>query len=284
MSNNTISFGNIILAQSGKQGILRPDERGYYTINAGGFNIPNRAGITYRANDYIFECMGKDSDLNRRIERGEVYCELGHPPQYYLEKINGAIVRTKIVDIFEWILRLKTIDQNNVCGHIRRIIWEVSGGRNDPIYNKIEVIPFGPFKDVLQQSLDTPDINTAFSIRTVTKPQKFGHTTREVDYFTGYDLVPEPGMAHANKHQTAGLEDFLSTQILERNEINQVETTLDNVIMFCEDQLANPAVMERLTGTESLNEIKSVLDVLKNAGDYKKKRTLINSNALSLFS
>lgn len=278
--SQSMSFGNIILANSGKRGILKPiDDSGYYRVNAGGFNVPNRGGIAYRANEYIRECMGADSDLNRRVARGEVYCELGHPNQYYLEKINGQIVRTKIVDIFEWILRLKTIDMNNVCGHIRKIIWEMDGGINAPIYNLIEVKPFGPFQDVLAQSLETPDVNTAFSIRTVTKPQRMGDRVREVDYFTNYDFVVEPGMAHANKHQTAGLEDYLSNC----SDGNELVMNLDGAINHCERMLTSAVVMNRYEGTESLKEITGMLDVLKQVSRQQKTAKLVRCDSLGLF-
>ncbi|EJI5696443.1 hypothetical protein NFI00_000146 [Salmonella enterica] len=283
--SNTISFGNVILAQSGKKGILRPiDDSGYYMLNAGGFNIPNRGGITYRANDYIYECMGPDSDLSRRVARGEVYMELDHPPQYYLEKINGQIVRTRITDVFEWILRLRTIIMDRVCAHIRKIHWDVTGDRNAPIYNRVETIPFGPFKDMFQQSLDTPDINTSISVRTVTKPQKRGDRVREVDYFTGYDYVPEGGMDHANKHMTAGLEHYLQDGALAFGEDNELTTDFDAMIYMVETTMSNPTVMQRFEGTESLKELGDMLAVLKKAGAVSRKISMVNQSSLSLFS
>lgn len=283
--SQTVSFGNVILAQSGKKGILRPiDDSGYYMLNAGGFNIPNRSGITYRANDYIYECMGPDSDLSRRVKRGEVYMELDHPPQYYLEKINGQVVRTRITDVFEWILRLRTICMDRVCAHIRKIHWDITGDRGAPIYNRVETTPFGPFKEMFQQSLDTPDINTSISVRTVTKPQKVGDRTREVDYFTGYDYVPEPGMDRANKHMTAGLENYLQDGALAFGEDNELTTDFDAMIYMVESTMANPTVMQRFEGTESLKELGDMLAVLKKAGAVSRKINMVNRSSLSLFA
>lgn len=283
-TEQVVSFGNVILAQSGKRGILRPmDSSGYYKLNAGGFNIPTRNGITYQANDYIFECMGPNSDLSRRVSRGEVYMELDHPPQYYLEKINGQIVRTRITDVFEWILRLRTIIMDRVCAHIRKIHWEVTGERNAAIYNTVETIPFGPFKEMFQQSLDTPDINTSISVRTVTKEQKRGDRTRLVDYMTGYDYVPEPGVDHANKHMTAGLESYLNDGALEFGVDNNVSTDFDAMIYMVETTLNNPTVMQRFEGTESLKELGDMLSVLKKAGAANRQINMVNSSALTLF-
>ena len=279
----TISFGNIILANNGKRGILKPcdDGSGYYPLNAGGFNIPNRGGINYRANDYIRDCMGPDSDLNRRIARGEVYCELGHPPRYYMEKINGQVVRRQITDVYEWIMRLKTIDMDRVCAHIRKIHWDMTGGINDPIYNRIELKPFGPFACWAEQGLTDPDVNFGVSIRTVTKPQRFGDRVREVEHFSGYDAVVEGGMNHANKHMTAGLEDLFSSGFLS-TEGNEIVTDVDAVISLCEKELTNPKTMERFAGTESLNEVRGMLDDIKRLHKPNEPVRII-SDASSLF-
>lgn len=279
-----VSFGNVILAQSGKRGILRPmDATGYYNLEAGGFNIPNRGGITYKANDYIYECMGPDSDLSRRVARGEVYMELDHPPQYYLENINGQIVRTRITDLMEWILRLRTIVMDRVCAHIRKIHWNCTGGKDAPIYNQVETIPFGPFKDMFQMSLDTPDINTSISVRTVTKRQKAGDRTRLVDYFTGYDYVPEPGMDRANKHMSAGLESYLNDGSLTFGQDNTIETELDAVIHMVETTLASPNIMERFQGMESLRELDTMLAALKKASGPSRKIQMVNRSSIDLF-
>lgn len=279
-----ITFGNTILAESGKRGILKPMEPGgeYYRLNAGGFNIPNRGGIVYRFNEYLRECMREDSDLNRRVSEGQVQMELGHPPQYFYEMINGVMVRTNITDLFQWIHRLRTILDPNVCGFIRKIIWEMTGGENDPIYNYIEARPFGVHKQVFKDSLEDPDINTAVSVRTVTKPQKVGHTSREVDYFSTYDLVIEQGMINACKHRTAGLEDYLSTALAEPNPAT-VNTTVEEFFFVCDTTLRSERALERFGGMESFKNINSMLDVLKAQYRDNTKVNLVSTNSLGVF-
>lgn len=277
-----VTFGNTVLQGTGKRGILKPmDSSGYYLMNAGGFNIPNRGGVTYRFNDYLKECMGPDSDLNRRVSEGQVMMELGHPTQYYLEKIQGQVVRTQITDVFQWIMRLKTVIQDRVCGHIRKIHWELTGGNNDPIYNRVEVTPFGPYKETFKDSLENPDINTAISIRTVTKPHGVGDRVWEVEHFSTYDLVPEPGMLNACKHRTAGLEELIMDPFANQN--FEMTASLEEVIFVCDKNLQFLKQHERVGGMESLNTIEGMLkDIKKNLSD-KKKVQLVKSNSLDVF-
>jgi len=48
MSTNTLTFGNTLLAQTGKKGALVPmDNTGYYLMNAGMLNAPLRLGHRY---------------------------------------------------------------------------------------------------------------------------------------------------------------------------------------------------------------------------------------------
>lgn len=280
-----ITFENTILANSGKRGILKPmDSSGYYKVNAGGFNIPNRAGITYVLNQYLKECMRPGSDFERRINEGQAYCELNHPPQYYKIMVNGEVVRKQITDLFEWINRLRTIDMDNVCGHIRKVHWIMTGGDRDPVYNDIEVIPFGPKAGWMSESLPNPDINSAFSIRTVTKPQEFGHTTREVDYWSTYDFVVEQGMLRACKHLSAGLESLLDSYVPEDNNQVAFTTTLDELLFVCEKKMNMPEVRARYAGVESFDRVRSMLAEMKKHQPRKEQRVqLITSSSLDAF-
>lgn len=279
-----ITFGNTILAGTGKRGILKPMEPGgeYYRLNAGGFNIANRGGIVYGFNDYLRECMRPDSDLNRRVAEGQVQMELGHPPHYYFEMKNGVMVRTNITDLFQWIHRLRTVLDPNVCGFIRKIHWEMTGGDRDPVYNYIEARPFGVHKQVFKDSLEDPDINTAVSIRTVTKPQKVGDTVREVDYFSTYDLVIEQGMLMACKHRTAGLEDYLSNALVDPTPVD-VNTTVEEFLFVCDTVMNSERTLERFGGMENFKNIGIMLDDLKKRYKDKEKVHLVSSNSLGAF-
>lgn len=281
--SNIITFGSTVLEGTGKKGILKPMDPGglYYLVNSGGFNIQNRSGISYRFNEYLKECMREGSDLNRRVSEGQLQCELGHPPQYYWEWKDGRIIQTFITDVFQWIHRLRTILEPNVCGSVRKIHWIMTGGETDPVYNKIEVRPFGPHAQVLKDSLEDPDMNTAFSIRTVTKPQKLGDRNREVDYFTGYDMVIEQGMLNACKYRTAGLEDFMANQL--NAAPAEMVASFDEVLYVCEREMRKEAFQMRFAGTESHNNLVGMLNQLKKTYRHTDKIRLKTTSSLSAF-
>jgi hypothetical protein len=281
-----LTFGSTVLEGSGKRGILKPMEPGgnYYLMNSGGFNIQNRGGVGYRFNDYIKECMHPDSDLNRRAAENQLWCELGHPPQYFWTREGGRIIQTPITDLYQWIHRLRTVLEPNVCAAIRKIHWIMTGGDKDPVHNKVEIRSFGPLKDVFQDSIDDPDMNTAISIRTVTKPQQMGDRNREVEYFTGYDVVMEQGMLNACKHRSAGLEDFLSSALYDSTPA-EVVATVDEFLFMCKQTVNNEAAKARFAGTESLERVSSMIREVEQRlrGQHDKKIQIVRSSSLSVF-
>lgn len=281
----TLTFENTLLEGSGKRGILKPmDDSGYYMMNAGKLNAPLRLGHSYPVNDYIMECMDENSDLKRRVARGEVYAELGHPTPFYLERVNGQVVRTPITEAFEWVMRLRTIVMDNVCLHIRRIHFDMLGGRYDPVMMRAEVIPFGTHKQLAQDSLTNPDINTALSMRTVTAPQKMGDRTRMIEYFTNFDMVFEPGAAEACKHMTAGLEDLMSnmnSSII--HTAAELSCSTDDLIDAWETMKNNPDAIRRYGGMESFEGMEDMMNTIKRHRKGSDKLELINTGCMNLF-
>lgn len=281
---NRLTFENTLLADSNVRGNLKPmDDSGYYLMNAGKLNAPLRMGHQYAVNDYIMECMSPESDLMRRVQRGEVYAELGHPQPFYLERVNGLVVRTPITKTFEWVMRLRTIDMDNICLHIRRIHFDMLGGRHDPVMMRAEVIPFGRHKQIAIDSLTNPDINTALSMRTVTAEQKFGELVRQIEYFNNFDLVLEPGAAEACKHATAGLEDLLNGNSLELNRAAEISCSVDDLIDGWEELKRNPTAQLRYGGLESFNDMENVIKRLKATTKGSKRVDLVNTGAFDLF-
>jgi len=281
-----LTFGSTILPQTGKKGILKPMEPGghYYLMNAGGFNILNRGGVGYRFNEYVKECMNPDSDLNRRAAENQLWCELGHPPQYFWTREGGRIIQTPITDLYQWIHRLRTVLEPNVCASIRKIHFHITGSDRDPVHNQVEIRSFGPLKEVFQDSIEDPDMNTAISIRTVTKPQQMGDRVREVEYWTGYDVVMEQGMLEACKHRTAGLEDFLSTALYNPTPA-EVEATVDEFLFMCKQKVNSEAAQARFAGTESYERVTSMIREVEQRlrGQHDKKIQIVRSSALSVF-
>lgn len=297
--SNTLTYGNIELAMAGNKGILTPNADGYYRIAGGGFNIPNRLGITYRMNQYLLSCLeqgdtvGSGSDLRRRIERGEAYMEMNHPVQWFYEKIDGKVVRTQITDLMTWINRLKTIDMDRVCASIGEIYPDFSKfdprTMNGPVTFDIEAMPHGPFGHMFKENLDTPKMGTAVSIRTVTAPQQFGSVVREVEYWTGLDWVPEPGFAEATKYRTGvsqvgGLESLMQ-DLEHRDENRGLTVSAAESIELMEAALGDKNKIVTREGMESFNQLNDMLTTLKkNHHIVDGKREVVKSvNPMSLF-
>lgn len=282
MSVQTLSFGSDLLADTGKKGILSPmaDGSGYYMMNAGCLNAPLRLGHHYAINDYIMECMNPDSDLKRRLSRGEVYAELGHPGPFYVERVNGLIVRTPMVEAFEFVMRLRTIVPENVCLHVREIHFDFIN-KASPIKLRAEIIPFGPLKQTAEDSLLNPSINTALSMRTVTKPQVPGQP-RQIEYFTGVDLVWEPGEGTACKYLTAGLEDFM-TNSMEFGQAQRLEITVEHIVETWEAKKKDPLILSRFAGNEDFDGMDALIRRLAQTNKASKKVEMINMGAYSLF-
>lgn len=281
-----ISLGNTILAQNGKKGDLKPmaDGSGYWLINGGGFNIPNRHGITYPFNRYLQECMGKDSDFERRIKEGQMYCELDHPKPWYNLIVGGQVVRKEMTELFEWVNRLKMIDMDNIGGHIREIHWDASKGITGPVLFDVEITPFGDKEWFLKASLPNPSINTALSIRTVTAPLEVGGKIRDVEYWSTIDIVPEQGVLRACKHLTAGLESFLSSYVPTDAEQDVIETTMEELLFVCSEKIKNPAVQEQYAGVESFDRLKKMVEHLKrNVKQQHKPAKLVVSHSFGAF-
>ncbi|UQT03352.1 prohead core protein protease [Serratia phage vB_SmaM-Yubaba] len=260
-----ISLGNIVLAHSGKKGILRPDEDGLYELNAGGFNIPNHAGIVYPANDYIISQIEENSDLNRRVKMGYCKMEVEHPEPFVYVIENGVKYRAPMTDVIQWINRLRSFDPDRICGLISKVIWRPEDNNNlsKPIWNLIKCKPFGPRGPEFQESLETPQHNTAVSIRTQISPFRPGELQKNVEYWTGYDWVSEPGMVHANKHMSAGCESFLNdfgmVDNMKKFKVADVIEKLDHALATA----TSGEELDRVGGMEALGQYRDMLSAIK---------------------
>lgn len=278
MDNDLLSFGNIILAESGKKGILLPDANGFYDLNAGAFNVENYAGIKYPANRYIIEQMDENSDLNMRVKMGYVQMEVEHPEPYFYVIENGIKYRKLMTDALQWINRLRSFDKDNVCGLISKIRFAPEDPKDlrRPIWNFILCKPFGKRGSEFKESLDTPEHNTAVSIRTQISPFQKGDKFKDVVYWTGYDWVALPGMIHANKHMSAGCEsmlnDFEINSNIQQYKISDVIERLDNALKIADQ--SDEAALARVGGMEALDHFKAILETVKTNYTIGSKATI----------
>lgn len=204
MTQNEIKYEGTILPQLGKKGIIKPDATGYYPVILGALNIHNsgKAWYDWEQSKAVFEASG---DLMRRIKSNKCYSELGHPKQV------PGMTRD------QYLQRILTIYENNVCNHIRSIdlkeeVTRAEGGK-PVVVTYGEVKPFGPHGEVAEESLTSPDINTCYSIRSITFDQRdgWGRLVKKLMEVVNWDFVLEPGIEIATKYDLPSLESLTRT-------------------------------------------------------------------------
>lgn len=282
-----IELGCTILPP-GKKGELKPLDNGYYLLPSGGFNFPNRGGITYRVNDYIKKCMNPESDFYRRVTNNQMYMEVGHPKPWYDLKENGKTVRVLIKDVYEWINRLKTIFEDNTCGHIRAVKFDTTEYDRNPtngaVYTSIEVCPFGEKEAILRSSLTNPSINTAVSIRSVLVAGRSTQFERFIEYWTNFDLVWENGMPNAHKYNAAGLEGF-NDSLLKLNSFGNVIIDSYQLIEEIDNLIKEYEAKPEYAGTESHESTKESLLFIRDSLSHQRKQIIDvrHKNVLDIF-
>ena len=175
------------------------DENGYYKIALGAFNTYNASGIFYRLKDPSILLRDK-TILNRRVTTGELRAEEEHPDFKHMSRE-------------EIITRTIKLDLTRVCAHIKAVEF-VDLGRCEPGWEGHNihivygwVLPSGPFGDSLAKSLENPDENVAFSVRSLVRQKTIGATiVRDVLDVSTWDHVYEPGIKIATQWFAAGIE------------------------------------------------------------------------------
>jgi hypothetical protein len=220
---NKINFSCTTLAGTKKQGILRPDDNGYYTMPIGGLNVFNSAGefYTYEGAKELFT---SSSAFMRRVKSGCLKGETGHP-----KPLPGQSMES-------FAQRVMTIDEKNVCVHFSEI-WldfdNVKDANGKPIIAIMsKLTPSGTNGPALQKSLDNPKEEVCFSIRAFTEDRRVGgikqRALREVVCF---DNVTEPGISIAKKFFAPALESRLEAEFTKQDLIKSMTTEVPGLSM-----------------------------------------------------
>ena len=150
-SQSAVTVGCAMLAGTNKRGILPPDAEGYYTLVVGSYGTHNSAGMFYdeASGVAMFE---PSSSLMRRLKKGVLFMEFKHPEPFQDLLIDGRVVRKPMSDA-EYLMRIRQIDDNRVCAHIRNLT--IVPGINEqgkPVKMVVaEVKPYGPFAQVFNR-------------------------------------------------------------------------------------------------------------------------------------
>ena len=179
---------------------LKKDDKGYYLVNAGAYNIFNSAGDYYTAKGVENKLREPGSVFQRRLRSGNLRSEVEHP------RWNKGMSKN------EFVQRNLKVDFTNTCGHIRDIVLTptniASGYGNDKILKvQIWIKPSGPHGDALGKSLENTEENTCFSVRSFTDDKRInGIVIKRLLQVVTWDWVGEPGISLATKWKTLSIE------------------------------------------------------------------------------
>jgi len=206
--SNVVRFSGTMLQGTGKEGVLRPDADGYYTVVLGGMNVHNSVGeyYVYEQAKMLFD---RNSHFMRRMREGLLKCEVGHP-----FKEPGMSEQ-------DFIRRILTIREPNTCAFIKEIeldfdnYFDKTGLPMVAIIGKIA--PSGPHGAALREALERPGENVCFSIRSFTEDyMQRGKCMRILREIITFDWVTEPGIHIAKKFNSPALESFGDMEITRR--------------------------------------------------------------------
>lgn len=173
---------------------IEKDSSGYYKVRLGAFNVFNAKNAFYISKGVDDLINNPNSIFYRRLKKGYLCGEMGHPSMKPGMSIQQFIYRSSI------------IDQDNIAFHIRDIELVDTGEKSEKLgmYGNVIICygwikPAGPKGKYLQEALDNPDRNIAFSVRSVSKDfVTNGITIKETKSIATWDWVVEPGINNAN--------------------------------------------------------------------------------------
>jgi len=195
--SNRITFSSIKLDTVEN---IKKDDNGNYLVLLGALNMFNTSGSFYLA-DGVDELMNDVSrTLGKQLANGYLRGEAGHP-----KYVTGMSVE-------QFKLRNMLVDKANESHAIKQLIFKETntpsnykGKKVINIYGLVK--PLGGKGLGLQQELDDPELNTAFSIRCFTRDKLVaGVNVKEILDIITWDWVTEPGIKTANKWSTLALE------------------------------------------------------------------------------
>lgn len=182
----------------GKKGILTPDANGYYQVVLGAFGIDNSSGIFWD-DSRVRRLFDNSSELTERIANGQLYGEWGHPKMTTGMTDRDFLIKLLIMHEEQFSHHIKKVElHENFQGHGGQSCLGVIGW----------VKPHGPCGKYLEESFANPDMNTAFSLRSLaaTRTNSMGKRIKDPIKIITWDGVGEGGIPCADKSHNPALE------------------------------------------------------------------------------
>lgn len=203
-----LRFTCTALVGMNKQGILQPQQDGYYEVVLAALNFPNPRGDRYTLAS-AQRILGETSDFTRRIREGNLRGENGHPKR-----------ESHMTDA-QFLARCHDIYEARISHHIREVWIDQTGAvKNygaEPVVAIMGLVkPCGEMGHLLAQSFENRHENTCFSLRALTdcfrRPD--GGLDKEFVNLVTFDWVHEPGLRPATKYSSPATESYSGSDIM----------------------------------------------------------------------
>lgn len=236
--------------------VIKKNDRGDYLVVVGAVNHFNKQGEFYTAQDVQSKFFQANSMLMQRCKDGNVKIESEHPVQepnmskrawferlYSYDKLRVAAVITEL-----WLEELTVKESGTDLNII--LIWAAI----KPLVDRDLGI-------TLKKDLDNPDVNTAFSIRSIIIKELVNFTSVcKIEDIITFDWVSSPGIAKANTCYSAGMESNKDYSIHLANLADEAEVSRIQYIIKNTPGLESSAVLsgnleQELNTTISKNKL-----------------------------
>lgn len=243
---------------------IERDSEGFYKVRLGAFNVFNSSRAFYSGEGINELINDPNSFFFRRLKKGYLLGEMGHP------------VMTPGMTMGQFMNRNAIIDPQNVACFIKSVEIEDTGQtvNNMGNYGNVLIVngwikPSGPKGQYLQEALDTPDRNIAFSVRSLSKDEVInGVIVKKTKAILTWDWVFEPGINNANTF------DMLNNKVINTESCNTL-LSLDITEEDLKDMIDNENTM---LNTESDKEI------LTNLSNVISKELKTSSTVSKIFN
>ena len=194
MANVAFDISSALYTDGGSKA-LTPDANGVYkAFPVMVLGKTSRNGKNYDVESMVFAITNPSSVFYKKLHAGQLQGEYGHP--FVTEEKDLA--------------RIAMVDPTKVSHVIHRVYCSPSTERgNTIVYADIQ--PFGPYGKYLDESLKSPHINTAFSLRSLvaqTGTNADGSVNQRVTALITIDAVDAPGYAEASKVYVPSTEGY----------------------------------------------------------------------------
>ena len=200
MNNYSFNIGCFTLDKA-NQRVVKPNKDGIYEklcVMVLG-NQPSRNGKIYEPNSMYEAITSPDSCFYKKLIHHGVEGEISHPTIFKEEELS----------------RIAIIDRARVSHIIVKVYTgEATEKGNRPVY--ADLIPYGPYGEYVKESLESPIMNTAFSLRSLVEKigtDPAGNIIQRVMALVTFDVVDSNGFLAASKVVPNGAVEGLEIPI-----------------------------------------------------------------------